>query len=150
MVITPDGGTLIAAQTYTRRLLAFTRAPDGRLSDQRLYAETGDAYPDGIALDAEGCVWCASPFTNEFVRIAPGGDCIMRVVPPTGTAIACMLGGNDRRTLFLMTTDPSNMPAPGTNDPSVVTTRPKPSSDEVLTGGGVFAMTVDVPGAGWP
>lgn len=101
-VITPDGGTLIIGETFAGRLTAFDVGPDGALSNRRVWAEIGPRLPDGICLDAEGCVWVANPTAPECVRVAEGGE-IRDVVETAMPCFACMLGGADGRTLFMMT-----------------------------------------------
>lgn len=101
-VITPDGKTMIVAETFGKRLTAFAIAPDGSLGQRRLWADLGEASPDGICLDAEGAVWVASPTTLEFLRVKEGGEITDRIA--TGNpAIACALGGADRRMLYMIT-----------------------------------------------
>ncbi len=100
--ITPDGQTLIVAETFARRLTAFDIAPDGTLSNRRVWADLGTVAPDGICLDAEGAVWVASPRSNEFVRVLEGGA-VTRRIPAANQAIACALGGEDGKRLFLVT-----------------------------------------------
>ena len=100
-VITPDGGTLIIGETYARKLTAFTVAADGTLTDQRVWAELGSIAPDGICLDAKGAVWVASPRSNEFVRVVKGGTITQRI-PVSNQAIACALGGDDGKRLFMV------------------------------------------------
>lgn len=100
-VITSDGKTLIVAETFGKRLTAFSIMADGSLTERRLWAELGDAAPDGICLDAEGAAWVASPPTAEFLRVRQGGEITDRISVPD-QAIACMLGGADRRTLYLI------------------------------------------------
>lgn len=133
MVITPDGGTLIVGESMAARLSAFSIAPDGSLRERREWASVAPAFPDGICLDAEGCVWVASPGTRECVRVGEGGEVVARV--PTGDrmAIACMLGGADRRTLFILTS---------------VGIDPVKAAE--LRTGRLEAVEVEVPGAGWP
>ncbi len=72
------------------------------LSSRRTIAETGDAAPDGIALDAEGGIWAGYPLAREFRRVVPGGEVTDRIGMGEHMAIACTLGGDDRRTLFLL------------------------------------------------
>jgi len=108
MVISPDGKTLIVAETVGRCLTAFDIAPDGSLSGRRPFADLatgaiGGAHPDGICIDAEGAIWASSPPTSEFVRVKEGGAVTHRIPAPGKWAVACMLGGEDRRTLFLCT-----------------------------------------------
>lgn len=105
MVITPDGATLIVAESTARRLTAFTIAADGDLTDRRVFAEGLDGPPDGLAVDAEGGVWAALTLAQEFQRFAPDGSAVTDRVDADGrTAIACALGGVEGRTLFMVTT----------------------------------------------
>ncbi|WP_166904184.1 SMP-30/gluconolactonase/LRE family protein [Mycobacterium sp. DL440] len=105
MVITPDGTTLIVAESTARRLSAFTIGADGGLADRRVFAEGLDGPPDGLAIDAEGGVWAALTLAQEFQRFAPDGSAVTHRVDADGrTAIACALGGAEGRTLFLVTT----------------------------------------------
>lgn len=108
-VITPDGRTLIVAETFGHRLTAFDIALDGSLSGRRVWASLGEASPDGICLDANGAVWVASPPTAEFLRVHEGGRVTERIAV-AGQAIACALGGPDRRTLFMVTGRVSKAP----------------------------------------
>ena len=103
MVVTTDGRTLIASETFAGRLLAFTIAADGSLTDQRVFAELGaDRHPDGLALDAEGAVWVGCYDTGEFLRVLDGGEITDRIPVAPGWAVAPALGGPDGRTLFLV------------------------------------------------
>ncbi len=102
MVITPDGRTLIVAETLAMRLSAFDVAPDGALSNRRVWATLGMRAPDGICLDAEGHVWIANAIAPECVCVAEGGH-IVATVETSQPCFACMLGGDDRRTLFTLT-----------------------------------------------
>ena len=105
MVITPDGRTLIVGESFAARLTAFERAPDGALGKPPPLREAREgATPDGICLDAEGCVWVASPPSKECLRVREGGEIVERVRTAT-LAIACMLGGEDRRTLYVLTSE---------------------------------------------
>jgi sugar lactone lactonase YvrE len=101
-VITPDGRTLIVAETLALRLTAFDIAADGSLSNRRVWAPVGMRAPDGICLDAAGNVWIANAIAPECVLVAPGGE-ILATVSTDQPCYACMLGGGDGRTLFMMT-----------------------------------------------
>jgi sugar lactone lactonase YvrE len=104
MIITPDGATLIVGESFGACLTAFTIASDGSLTDRREFAALeGGAVPDGICLDAEGCVWVSSPPTREFLRVREGGEVTTRISSGDRMAIACMLGDDDRRTLYMLT-----------------------------------------------
>ncbi len=102
-VITPDGKTLICAETFGHVLSAFDRAPDGSLSGRRVWAELGDRTPDGICLDEDGAIWVASFMSGEFLRVSEGGAISDRIEVPGKRAVACNLGGTDGRTLFALT-----------------------------------------------
>ncbi len=131
-VITPDGRTLIVGESMGHRLTAFDIQGDGSLANRRVWAELGEGVPDGIALDAEGAIWVASPFSNETLRVFEGGRIAERI-KTSQLSIACALGGPDRRTLFILT-------AP-TVDPDEC--RANPASRIEIT-------RVEAPGAGWP
>ena len=104
MVITPNGSTLIVGESFGACLTAFTIESDGSLTDRREFAALdGGAVPDGICLDAEGCVWVSSPPTHEFVRVREGGEVTARISSGDRMAIACMLGDEDRCTLYMLT-----------------------------------------------
>jgi sugar lactone lactonase YvrE len=101
-VITPDGSTLIVGETMGMRYTAFTIAQDGSLTDRRVWAETEGIAPDGCALDAEGRIWAADAFGTRCVLVAEGGDIVDEIATPAGlAAYACMLGGDDGRTLLI-------------------------------------------------
>lgn len=101
-VITPDGATLIVAETFGKRLTAFSIAADGSLFDRRLWADLGAASPDGICLDAQGAIWVASPATSTFLRVREGGQ-VTDQIGVANQAIACALGGPSGHTLYLVT-----------------------------------------------
>ena len=101
-VITPDGRTMILAESFGRRLTAFDVAEDGSLSNRRVWADLAQRTPDGICLDADGAIWVANPITPECFRVAEGGE-ILDVIETDNRCFACMLGGPERRTLFMLT-----------------------------------------------
>jgi sugar lactone lactonase YvrE len=131
-VITPDGKTLIIGESFGACLTAFDIAEDGSLHDRRLWAQLDGDVPDGICLDEDGAIWVASPVgTGGVLRVREGGEVTDRIAVEHD-AFACMLGGPDRRTLFICTA---------------------PDSDPAKTGdrrGRIEIIEVDVPGAGLP
>jgi sugar lactone lactonase YvrE len=98
MVVTPDNSTLIVAESFGKRLSAFDIASDGSLSDRRVWADL-EHGPDGICLDAEGAVWTAS--MARCVRVGEGGE-VLQQIELDRCCFACMLGGEDGKTLFMM------------------------------------------------
>ena len=139
MAITPDGRTLIVAESLAARLTAFNIASDGSLTHRRVWAQfdgrgfqpydKARTFPDGICLDAEGAVWMASPGGDGGVlRVLEGGEITHRIRVER-QAFAAMLGGPDRRTLFVCTSLMSDGPAGS---------------------GRIETVMVDIPGAGLP
>ncbi len=134
MVITPDGGTLIVAECMGHRLTAFDIRADGSLDGRRVFAQLADdVCPDGIALDAEGAVWLANPEGQPAVlRVREGGEIVDRIDLDTH-AYAVMLGGPQRRHLFISASD--------SHDPAQIARAPSAT---------LRVVEVDVPGAGTP
>jgi sugar lactone lactonase YvrE len=98
MAITPDNKTLIVAESYSKILTAYDIASDGTLSNRRVWAETGEFGPDGICIDAESAVWCASG--QRCLRLCEGGE-VLQEVSLELFCTACMLGGSDKKTLYM-------------------------------------------------
>jgi sugar lactone lactonase YvrE len=103
MAVTPDNSRLIVAESYGKKLTAFDIARDGSLSNRRVWAEV-DGYPDGICLDADGAVWYADVPNQRCVRVREGGEVLQTVNLHRG-CFACMLGGEDKKTLFMVATE---------------------------------------------
>jgi sugar lactone lactonase YvrE len=97
MAITPDGATLIVAESYGNRLTAFEIGDDGELAGRRVWANVGDDHPDGICVDAEGAVWYADVGNKHCVRVREGGD-ILGTVDLDRGAFSCTLsrGGDPK------------------------------------------------------
>lgn len=106
-VITPDGKTLILGETLAGVLTAFDIHPNGDLLNRRVWAPTTPRVPDGICLDAEGAIWVANPIAPECMRIAEGGE-VLEVIETGQPCYACMLGGDDGKTLFMLTASSSD------------------------------------------
>lgn len=101
MAVTPDNRTLIVAESWAEQLTAFDIADDGTLSGRRAWASTPDDHPDGICLDADGAVWYADVGNGHCRRVSEGGEILDTVAVGRG-AFACMLGGPDGRSLFML------------------------------------------------
>ncbi len=139
MVITPDDRTLIISESFAGRLTAFGIDADGGLSNRRVFAE--GLAPDGICLDAEGAVWTSAGM-SAVVRVAEGGHILQRVQLAENRApFALMLGGPDRRTLFILTAE--WRPADG-HVANLDRLANGPRTGQVLT------LPVSVPGTGRP
>jgi sugar lactone lactonase YvrE len=148
-VITPDGRTLIVGETAGARYTAFTIRDDGSLTDRRVWAQVAptppittfaetlsrlEFGPDGCALDAEGHIWSADEVGARCVRLAPGGEIVDEIRAPEGLdCFACMLGGEDGRTLLICAA------------PDFAESNRSAAREAVL-----LTTTVDVPHAGLP
>ncbi|HUW91061.1 MAG TPA: SMP-30/gluconolactonase/LRE family protein [Candidatus Nanopelagicaceae bacterium] len=125
IVITPDDQTLVIAETFAARLTAFDIKEDGSLTKRRVWANLKSLAPDGICLDQDGGIWVAAPGRGRVVRVLEGG-LITHIVRVENDAYACMLGGPDRKTLFVAT------------------------SKHTRDAGRIEFVEVDIPGAGLP
>jgi sugar lactone lactonase YvrE len=133
MAVTPDNSTLILAESYGNKLTAFDIAQDGGLSNRRVWADLGEGVPDGICLDAEGAVWYGDVPNRRCVRVREGGEVLWTIELDLG-CFACMLGGEDGMTLFMVAQGWG-----GTED----TAEGEPT-------GRVLTVPAPAPGAGWP
>ena len=135
MAVTPDNSVLIIAESHGRKLTAFDIAADGSLSNRRVWAELGDGVPDGICIDADGAVWYADVPNKRCVRVREGGEMLQTVAVDRG-CFACMLGGADRKTLFIIATEWRGME--------------KAAEVAQARTGQVLTVAVPVSGIGWP
>jgi sugar lactone lactonase YvrE len=133
IVVTPDNSTLIVAESYGNRLTAFDIASDSSLHNRRVWADLGDGVPDGICLDAEGAVWYGDVPNKCCVRVREGGEVLQTIDLDRG-CFACMLGGVDRKTLFMVAQEWSGMES---------------TTDGERTGQ-ILTAPAPAPGAGWP
>jgi len=129
MAVTPDNSTLILAESYGKRLTAFDIEADGGLSNRWVWADLDDGVPDGICIDAEGAVWYGDVPNKRCVRVREGGEVLQTIGLDRG-CFACMLGGVDKKTLFLMANE-------------------WPMADGARTGQ-VMTARAPAPGVGWP
>ncbi|MGZ4591165.1 MAG: SMP-30/gluconolactonase/LRE family protein [Actinomycetes bacterium] len=133
MAVTPDNATLILAESWGNRLTAFDIEADGGLANRRVWAALDGGAPDGICLDAEGAVWFGDVPNQRCVRVREGGEVLQTIDLDRG-CFACMLGGVDDATLFMMAAQwlgPAN------------------AADGARTGQ-VLTVGAPAPGAGWP
>jgi len=147
-MITPDGARLIVAETISGRFSVFEIAADGSLGERTIW-QTGASpplttfaemlpqetfTPDGCTLDAEGHVWAADAVFQRVCRVAPGGEIVEEIAMPEGLGVfACMLGGDDGRTLLLCCA------------PDFAEEARRAAREAVL-----LTTTVDAPHAGYP
>jgi sugar lactone lactonase YvrE len=132
-VITPDGTTLLLAETFAERIIAFEIRDDGQLSNRRVFAGLPGIYPDGTCLDAEGGLWVACAGGNKVIRVVDGGKITHEIALAGRHAYACMLGGADRHDLYLCTAADH-----------------RPEHTVSSRSGRIEVVRVEVPGAGLP
>jgi sugar lactone lactonase YvrE len=139
-VITPDGRTLVVGESFAGRLTAFDIADDGSLSNRRVWAD--GVGPDGICVDAEGAIWTGvGGFGANLVgRVLEGGEVLERVQLDM-PCFACMLGGENRSTLFMLAADWRISDSPADNMARLTN---GPRTGQVLT------ARAATPGVGWP
>jgi sugar lactone lactonase YvrE len=131
MGVTPDNATLILAESYGKKLMAFDIAADGGLSNRRVWADLDGGVPDGICLDAENAVWYGDVPNKRCVRVREGGEVLQTIDLDRG-CFACTLGGVNKRMLFLVVAEwPACM-------------RGGARTGQVLT------VEAPAPGVGWP
>ena len=133
MVVTPDNSMLIVAESHGSRLTAFDIAPDGSLSNRRVWADLDGGFPDGICLDSESAIWYADVPNKRCVRVREGGEVLQTIDLDRG-AFACMLGGVDSRTLFMLAAQWRGL---------------EHMMDDARTGQ-VLTAAAPAPGVGWP
>jgi sugar lactone lactonase YvrE len=133
MAVTPDNSTLIVAESHGNRLTAFDIAADGSLSAGRLWADLPGGFPDGICIDADGAVWYADVPNKQCVRVGAGGTVLQTVGADRG-CFACMLGGDDGTTLYMLAAEWRGMD----------------QIDDQARTGQVIITKAPAPGAGWP
>jgi sugar lactone lactonase YvrE len=131
MAVMPDNSTLIVAESYGGVLTAYDIAPDGGLSNRRVWADLQGAAPDGICIDAEGAVWFAEVPGRRCVRVREGGEVLQTITSELG-CFACMLGGPDGATLFVTAAAWPDAMTPGSRT------------------GQILTADVSAPHAGWP
>jgi sugar lactone lactonase YvrE len=132
MVVTPDNRTLIVSESFTSRLLAFDIADDGTLVNRRIWA--AGVGPDGICMDADGAIWTGTGL-HTCGRVLEGGE-VREQVEIDRDIFACMLGGPDGRTLFILAAE----------------WRGTENVDAALAArtGQVLVVDAPAPKAGWP
>jgi len=133
MAVTPDNSTLIIAESHGKRLTAFDIAADGSLSKRRVWADLGAGVPDGICIDADHAVWYADVPNKRCVRVREGGEVLQTVTVDRG-CFACMLGGVDKQTLFIMAAEWHGFA----------------KMMDGLGTGQVLTVKAPAPGVGWP
>lgn len=130
--ITPDGRTLLIAETFAERIKRFAIEADGSLRTPEIVANL-PAPPDGLCLDNTGALWIALPVASKFIRVDASGQTLDALQTPAPFTVACAFGGPQRRTLFLC---------------SAYTSLPQLARGE--SRGRIDIVDVTEPGAGWP
>ncbi|MFC9473980.1 SMP-30/gluconolactonase/LRE family protein [Nocardia sp. NPDC056952] len=127
MAITPDGATLIVAESYANQLTAYAIAADGGLSDRRVWAATPGDHPDGICLDTEGQIWYADVGNQHCVRVREGGEVSARVRLDRG-AFSCTLSRDGDPRLYVVGQSWGDAEATGPTGQVIVFPAPAPGA----------------------
>jgi sugar lactone lactonase YvrE len=131
--VSPDCRQFFLAESFGERISLFDIEDGGSLSNRRVFADLG-TVPDGLCLDADGGVWAALALRREFVHLDANGRIDRRLRPCCAMAIACVLGGHERHTLFTCSVDSTA----------------ETLSHGILSGGAIESDAVATPGVGWP
>ncbi len=131
-VITADGSTLIVGESFGGGYEAWTINADATLTNRRRWADIAGTAPDGCTMDSEGAIWFSDALTPQVIRVREGGEVTDTIATPAPT-FACVLGGDDGRTLYVLTA-------------------PSSSPDHVAGrgAGAIYSTTVEHPHAGLP
>lgn len=132
-VITPDNRTLIVAETFAGRITAFDIEAGGDLTNRRIFADLPGVFSDGTCLDDAGGLWVACPEGHRVIRVVEGGTITDEIPLPGRDSYACMLGGEDRRDLYICTAE-DHLP-----DRTILSRK-----------GRIEVIRVEIPGAGRP
>ena len=130
----PRGAKERPAPHCPRAVRSFDIGADGSLSNRRVWANVGSHSPDGICLDRDGAVWYADVGDRCCVRVADDGE-VLDLVQLDRGAFACMLGGADASTLFVVA---AHWPGP------------QRLTDYTGWDGMVVGIPAPAPSAGWP
>jgi sugar lactone lactonase YvrE len=137
LALSGDGKTMLVNETLAHRVTSLSVASDGMLSNPQIFASFNGGHPDGLCIDVENAAWVATATANKFVRVARSGHVLQTIDVGDKLAVACTLGGRDRRTLFMLTTL-----IDGSIEQMLASRRTKNAFIE--------ASRVDVAGAGYP
>lgn len=127
----PDGTTLYYTDSATGGVDAFDYAPSGGVSNRRQVVQVDSGLPDGLAIDADGCLWVAVWGAGEVRRYSPAGERLDTLRVPARHVTCPAFGGPDARTLFITSARLGRSEAELRDEPDA---------------GAIFAASVEVPG----
>jgi sugar lactone lactonase YvrE len=104
----PDRKTMYYTDSYRYAIYAFDYdLESGRIGNRRIFVrlrkDRREVVPDGLCVDAEGCVWSAQWNGEQVVRYGPDGEAILAVSVPAQRVTSCCFGGPDLKDLFITT-----------------------------------------------
>jgi sugar lactone lactonase YvrE len=143
LAVSPDGKRLFLAESFNERLISFPIHENGELGPAEVVSEMHGAGPDGICLDADGAIWYSSPSSGRFVRVL-NGEPVDSVSVAPAMAVACVLGGEDRRTLIMAVSDTGMKQFRLMWDDATL------AEARATSQGRIDTVKVAVPAAGWP
>jgi sugar lactone lactonase YvrE len=107
LAFSPDGRTMYAADSPTRKVEAFDLDPDtGAISGRRPFLQLGDGegFVDGATVDAQGGYWLANVGAGALRRYRPDGRLDRIVALPFSNPTKPAFGGADLQTLYVTST----------------------------------------------
>ncbi len=121
----PDGRLLYHSDTVPQAILVHELTPEGEAKHRRVLVKLDSGAPDGLAVDAEGCIWVAVYGGGCAARYTPTGELERRIEVPATAVTSLCFGGSDLRDLYIVTAD---------------------NTEDATLGGTVFRTRVDTPG----
>ena len=99
----PDGRTMYHTDSGRQSIYAFDLDETGKASNRRVFAQfgAGEGYPDGMTVDAEGCLWVAFWDGWCIRRLSPEGERLAELAVPVQRPTSCAFGGAQLDELFI-------------------------------------------------
>nr|WP_237180431.1 SMP-30/gluconolactonase/LRE family protein [Roseomonas haemaphysalidis] len=100
----PTGSHFYLAHSNDGEIWRYHYDPaNGRLNDPEIFAHVAPevGVPDGAAVDAEGCYWCALYGSGRLRRYRPDGVLDREIALPVSQPTMCAFGGQDLGTLYV-------------------------------------------------
>ena len=117
----PDGRTMYYTDSVWCEVRAYAFEPaTGEMGAARTLVSFPDdgTVPDGLTVDAEGCVWVARWGAGCVVRVSPGGEILGRVDLPVSQVTCCTFGGDGLEDLYITTAHEEFGPADFAREPT--------------------------------
>lgn len=104
IAFSPDQKIMYVVDTFTREVFGFDYDPEtGSVSNKRVVVKVPDneGIPDGMTVDAEGCLWVAQHYGSCVVRYSPDGEVLLKLFVPSLQTTAIVFGGEDLTDMYI-------------------------------------------------